>query len=65
MKTRILSRIVDIAAAVFNRRAQLTEFAGGALLAVAAWMVAPAAGVAVAGVGLLAKSLELDRRGKS
>lgn len=64
MKTRILSGIIDVAAAVFLRRAQIIEFAGGTLVAVAAWMVAPAMGVAVAGVGMLAKSLELDRRAK-
>lgn len=63
---KILDRLVDIAAAVWNRRATLIEASGGAALVVAAALVAPALGWAVAGVALVAKAQEIDRRlGKS
>ena len=43
--------------------ATFLQSTGILLLAVGAWMVTPAAGVAVAGLGVLAFGLALERRG--
>ena len=43
--------------------ATVMQAAGTLLLAVAGWLVAPALGCAVAGVGLLAFGLAMERNG--
>lgn len=62
--TRILVKVVDFAALVFRRRAVLLEAAGAVLLVVAAWQIAPTAGVALGGAVLILKAADIDRSSK-
>lgn len=59
MVNRLLLRLVDLAAAVWTRRAALVEFAGAVCLVVAAAAVSAAAAWLVAGVSLILKSLTI------
>lgn len=62
MVTRLLTPIVDAAAAVWRRRAELVEIAGGVCLVVAAAMVAPALAWLTAGAALVVKAADIDRK---
>lgn len=58
--------MVKVLAALLMRfRVGLLEFVGASAVVVGAWQLSEPVGVIVAGVALLAKSMELDLRGES
>ena len=62
--SRVLNAAVDVGAAIWNRRAAFIEVAGGAVLVVAGTLVTPALGWCVAGVALVAKAQEVERKAR-
>lgn len=56
--------MVKVLAVLFARfRVAILELAGASAVVAGAWQLSPPAGVIVAGVALLAKSMELDLKG--